>query len=110
MSISTHVLDTVEGRPAPGLAVRLSRRDGGGWQSVAEGQTDSDGRIRELGPSDLAEGEYQLSFATGAYFHAARMATFYPEVNVVFRMEGGASHLHVPLLLSPFGYTTYRGS
>ena len=103
MSVTTHVLDATAGRPAAGLAVRLSGLDGA---PLADGATDPDGRCA-LAPYDLEPGTYQLTFDTGGYF-AGR--TFYPSVTVTFRITDGGAHHHVPLLLSPWSYTTYRGS
>lgn len=99
-TLSTHVLDAGTGEPARGLAVAL---DG-----AAEAHTDTDGRIR-FG-TDLEPGTHRLTFATGAWFAAAGRDTFYPEVTVAFEVEAGRHHLHVPLLLSPYSYSTYRGS
>ena len=111
MSISTHVLDTAHGRPAAGLAVSLSRRNPGeSWSVVGRAVTDVEGRIKELSSVPLDGGEYRLEFATGAYFKASGIKAFYPEVSVVFVVAGGETHLHVPLLLSPFGYSTYKGT
>ena len=101
MSISTHVLDATAGRPAVGIAVRLSGMDG----PLATGHTDADGRCA-LVPYDLEPGDYELTFDTGGYF----AVTFYPSVTVAFRVVDGSAHHHVPLLLSPWSYTTYRGS
>ncbi|RJL23583.1 hydroxyisourate hydrolase [Bailinhaonella thermotolerans] len=102
MSLSTHVLDATRGRPAEGVAVRLETADG---VNLAEGRTDHDGRLRDWAPP-LTPGEvYRLVFDTGSYFGGQ---TFYPEVTVTFRL--GEGHHHVPLLLSPFAYSTYRGS
>jgi 5-hydroxyisourate hydrolase len=111
--ITTHVLDSVDGRPAAGVAVQLSARDGDGWAPLAEAITDADGRVSSLGPERVAPGDYRLRFDTGAYFAAGGIATFYPEVVITFRVEAGPAqetHCHVPLLLSPFAYSTYRGS
>ena len=109
MSISTHVLDTMRGTPAAGLDVALDRREpDGDWKEVGAASTDSDGRIRNLADDELDSGEYRLRFDTRPYFERSGLEAFYPEVAVVFTFEG--SHLHVPLLLSPFGYTTYRGT
>jgi len=106
--ITTHVLDAADGRPAAGIAVQLLARDGDAWTTIAEAVTDADGRATALGPERVAPGEYRLRFDTGAYFAANDTPTFYPEALVTFRVEEG--HCHVPLLLSPFAYTTYRGS
>lgn len=111
--ITTHVLDTARGRPAAGVPVKLeSRGEGGGWRVVAKGVTDADGRLRDLLPegSALAAGDYRLTFDAGAYFAAQGAEGFYTEVLVAFVVRDAAAHYHVPLLLSPYGYTTYRGS
>lgn len=108
--VTTHVLDAGTGRPAVGVAVRLEARNPDGWSAVAGGTTDDDGRIGELGPAELAPGVYRVSFDTGGYFAATGRTSFYPEVAVSFTVEDGAGHLHVPLLLSPYAYSTYRGS
>ncbi|MGH9246968.1 MAG: hydroxyisourate hydrolase [Acidimicrobiales bacterium] len=106
MGISTHVLDTAQGRPVAELRVGLSVRDGGRWEPVGIATTDADGRVAEL-LGDPAAGTYRLRFEVGAYLGADG---FYPEVTVVFRVVDPSQHYHVPLLLSPFGYSTYRGS
>ncbi len=110
MSISTHVLDVARGRPAGGIAVTLSRRKADGpWSVVGRAVTGADGRVKELSSVPLERGEYRLDFAAGAYFKASGVRTFYPEVSVVFVADATDTHLHVPLLLSPFGYSTYKG-
>lgn len=106
--ITTHVLDTMRGKPAAGIAVRLERRDGGSWFEVASSGTDADGRCRDLA-DNAPPGTYRLTFATGAYLHSAGRSSIYPEVEVVFECAGEA-HYHMPLLLSDNSYTTYRGS
>ena len=110
-AITTHVLDTSTGRPAVGVPVDLERSVGEQWEMVARAVTDDDGRVRTLvrGETVLPSGIYRLTFHTGLYFERANTPTFYPGVNVVFEVAD-ASHYHVPLLISPFGYTTYRGS
>jgi 5-hydroxyisourate hydrolase len=105
--ITTHVLDIARGCPAAGVAVALER--GPDWTGVASGRTGDDGRIGELG-SPGEPGLYRLRFDTAAYLEAAGMPAFFPEVTVQFTVERPEEHHHVPLLLSPFGYTTYRGS
>lgn len=114
--LSTHVLDTTNGWPAAGVAVTVTDADG---VLVASGRTDVDGRISSLGPDRLAPGEWTLSFATGAYWAALDTGTFHPRVTVTITVpekpdgltpDDPAPHLHVPLLLSPFAYSTYRGS
>ena len=109
MSLSTHVLDAVEGRSAAGLDVALEVLGETGWRSVTAGCTDGDGRIAAFDGAALA-GTYRLVFATGAWSAAAGRTTFYPEVVVTFAVTDPAAHHHVPLLLSPFAYSTYRGS
>ncbi|WP_433799532.1 hydroxyisourate hydrolase [Actinomycetospora sp. CA-084318] len=104
MSLSTHVLDAVMGAPAAGLAVALER-DG---EVLVRARTDDDGRVRDLGAP--VAGRHRLTFDTGAWFAAAGRATFYPEVVVTFEVTDPEAHHHVPLLLSPFAYSTYRGS
>jgi 5-hydroxyisourate hydrolase len=108
--ISTHVLDTSSGRPAAGVSLVLERAADAGWEAIARGVTDADGRARELLSSAAERGRYRLTFDTGAYFRARGVAGLYPEVVVTFAVERGEDHYHVPLLLSPYGYSTYRGS
>ena len=110
--ITTHVLDTARGRPAAGVPVTLESKGGGGWTLVGRGTTDADGRLRDLLPEGqtLASGLYRLTFDTSAYFSSHGVEGFYPEVAVTFRVADAAQHYHVPLLLSPYGYSTYRGS
>lgn len=110
--ITTHVLDTARGRPASGVPVTLEAKGEDGWRLLGRGATDADGRLRNLAPADfvLTEGEYRLTFDAGAYFGAIGSSGFYTEVVVSFVVRDAAVHYHVPLLLSPYGYTTYRGS
>jgi 5-hydroxyisourate hydrolase len=127
-AISTHVLDTVTGKPGAGVKVRLEMMQGGGWieavdghephervldspggwVEVATGATDGDGRCRDLAPSALA-GLYRLTFDTGIYLQQFGRASIYPEISITFRCDG-EGHYHLPLLLSNNSYTTYRGS
>jgi 5-hydroxyisourate hydrolase len=112
MSLSTHVLDTAQGRPARGVPVVLSAQGPGGWTELARGSTDGDGRIASLLPPGamVATGTaLRLRFDTAAYFSALGVQAFYPFVEVVFIVQD-SGHYHIPLLLSPFGYSTYRGS
>jgi 5-hydroxyisourate hydrolase len=108
--ITTHVLDAVSGSPADGIAVALWRVEGDAADRLADATTDADGRVKDLGPAALEPGTYRLTFATGAYFAARGVATFYPSVTIDFLVEQGRDHYHVPCLLSPFAYSTYRGS
>lgn len=109
--LTTHVLDTSTGRPAAGVAIVLERRDGDAFRELARGVTNDDGRVADLLPPDsLVAGVYRLSFATAAYFAASGRPSFYPEVTIAFEVTQPTEHHHVPLLLSPFGYSTYRGS
>lgn len=107
--ITTHVLDLARGRPAAGLPVELLHEE----RVIGSGHTDADGRLRDLLPASarLAAGRYRLVFTTGPYLEAASGdRAFFPRVAIDFEIDGAAEHYHVPLLLSPFGYTTYRGS
>jgi 5-hydroxyisourate hydrolase len=112
-TISTHVLDTALGRPAAGVSVTLERLGSRAMEiPIGVGETDGDGRLRDLLPvgQSLDIGDYRLRFHIGAYFAAAGRETFYPSVTVEFRVTDAAAHYHVPLLVSPYGYSTYRGS
>ena len=106
MSLSTHVLDAVTGRPAAGMRVVVERRAGAGWDQATERRTDADGRVADLA-GRLEAGVHRLRFDVESYLGPD---CFYPEVAVTFRVVDPAAHLHVPLLLSPFAYSTYRGS
>jgi 5-hydroxyisourate hydrolase len=107
--ITTHVLDTSTGRPVAGVAVGLEANRSGTWHPVASSITDADGRCRDLGPDDVDHGVYRLTFATGEWFAARGFEAFHPEISVTFEVRD-ARHHHVPLLVAPFGYSTYRGS
>jgi 5-hydroxyisourate hydrolase len=119
-TLSTHILDTTLGRPAAGVPVLLERvRDAKGdsasdprEQKLGGGTTDEDGRLKDFiaAGGTLGEGTYRLRFDVGDYFAKRARPTFYPEVVVIFRVGPGDEHYHVPLLISPFGYSTYRGS
>jgi 5-hydroxyisourate hydrolase len=112
-TISTHILDTSRGRPATAVSVALEVLNAGeGWSRLAESETDADGRVSEFGVSEtqLLPGTYRLVFAVSKYFESLQQQTFYPEVVVTFLIEATTEHYHVPLLISPFGYSTYRGS
>lgn len=115
--ITTHVLDAASGRPAEGITVRLEAAPeiaegttGQGWSLVASSRTNDDGRVPQLGPETLVPGSYRLVFDTAEYFDRRDTVSFYPEVVIVFRVASAEQHYHVPVLLSPFAYSTYRGS
>ena len=109
--ITTHVLDLSSGRPAAGVRVTLTRSDDTGRTPVGTGVTDADGRLRDLAQATtMRPGVYELQFETGAYFRALGITSFHPRVTVTFEVSDAGQHHHLPLLISPFGYTTYRGS
>lgn len=112
-AITTHVLDTSRGSPASGVPVMLElEAEDGDWEMLGKGTTDADGRLRDLLPADepLTIGTYRLTFDTETYFRAHNVEGFYPYIVVVFSILDTDAHYHVPLLLSPYGYSTYRGS
>ena len=119
-TISTHVLDVSLGKPAAGVPVRIEHvRDAKGddghdlrYVTIGAGMTDSDGRLRDFltAGGSLAQGVYRLRFDVGEYFRITSRETFYPEIAVLFRVGLGDEHYHVPVLISPFGYSTYRGT
>ncbi len=105
--ITAHVLDAVVGSPAVGVEIELFDSAGA---SIASGRTDTDGRVNSLGPDQLPAGNYRIVFGTGDYFAARSQPTFFPEVAISFTVTADEPHYHIPLLLSPFAYSTYRGS
>lgn len=109
--ITTHVLDTSIGKPGEGILIQLQENRDNTWHTIAEGNTDQDGRIADLldDATTLPPAIYRMLFDTGNYFKAQNKQAFYPIVVIYFEMTD-ASHYHVPLLLNPFGYSTYRGS
>ena len=109
--LTTHVLDTSIGKPAKNIAIRLMNKVNDSWQTMAQGFTDADGRAGDLLPpgKNMSPGIYKLVFETGDYFIANNIKGFYPEVEIQFTINDD-SHYHVPLLINPFGYSTYRGS
>jgi 5-hydroxyisourate hydrolase len=111
-AITTHILDTSRGRPASGVVAVLEIRSGAEYRELGRGATDEDGRLRTLLPAGepLARGIYRLVFHTGAYFAAQAVECFYPEVTITFEVRAPEQHYHVPLLLNPYGFSTYRGS
>jgi len=111
--ISTHILDLNHGRPAMDVPVRLEKQNStGDWRLLTSSRTDHQGRCDQLLPEgeELSAGVYRLIFETGSYFAMQKTAALYPIVEVTFRVQDSESHFHIPLLLSPNGYTTYRGS
>ncbi len=111
-AITTHILDTTNGVPAAGVAASLERRShAAGWQLVAEGITDADGRINDImSPSDIfSPGHYRFVFEIGPYFLLKGIECFFPQISVGFVVKDSMQHYHIPLLLSPFGYSVYRG-
>lgn len=110
--LSVHVLNTSTGLPSQGVKVSLERRVGSEWRLLSRAMTDSDGRIRGLYPAAqaLQQGHYRVTFETGAWFAQRGEQSFFPEVSVVFVLNEGVKHTHIPLLISPFGYSTYRGN
>ncbi len=112
MGISTHILDTTLGRPAADVAVTLERLDGGSWILVGQDTTNTDGRAKGLVREGAAirAGSYRLTFAVASYFEKLTIQSFYPSITITFLVRDPSEHFHVPLLLNPHGYTTYRGS
>ena len=110
--ITTHVLDTTRGQPAANLPITLFKEQGDAWQELATGMTNQDGRIGGLLDEGikLAAGIYRMHFNTKAYFDTKQEKGFYPYVDIVFELDAGGSHYHIPLLLTAYGYSTYRGS
>jgi 5-hydroxyisourate hydrolase len=110
--ISTHVLNTASGKPAAGVAVVLQYQAGKNWEELGRSLTDLQGRAADLYPAKkpLQMGIYRVVYETGVYFKGQGTKTFFPQVEIIFEVEKTDEHYHVPLLLSPFGYSTYRGS
>jgi 5-hydroxyisourate hydrolase len=110
--ITTHVLDVSRGKPASSISVLLELQTANGsWKELGKGTTDSDGRLKNLlEPGKLETGTYRLTFDTAAYFAERKIESLYPKVDIVFEVRNAREHYHIPLLLSPFGYSTYRGS
>jgi len=110
--ITSHVLDTAAGKPADGIVISLQQQVGDSWKKLGSGETNSDGRVADFtGSNDaLPAGIYKLTFQLTEYFARTNTPTFYPHADVTFQIEGNGQHYHVPLLLNPFGFSTYRGS
>ena len=110
-AITTHVLDTSLGAPVSGLSVSLAVLEAGVFRELGRAVTDADGRVKHWpGAATFSSGVYRLSFETGAHYASLERASFYERVEIQFRVIDAGQHYHVPLLLSPFGYSTYRGS
>jgi 5-hydroxyisourate hydrolase len=109
--ITSHVLDTSRGQPAVDLKIELHQKSGEGWKFVGGGLTDTNGRCNALmSNAPFVAGTYRLMFHAGAYYKSQKLETFYTEIPVIFEVRDANGHYHVPLLISPFGYSTYRGS
>ncbi len=110
--LSVHVLNLQDGLPSPGVKVLLEKQDGKNWTELNSGTTNAQGRIPALFPEGktLEKGNYRVTFKTGEWFAAQKTATFFPEVPVIFAVDGTVPHYHIPLLLSSYGFSTYRGN
>ncbi|WP_210451865.1 hydroxyisourate hydrolase [Pantoea ananatis] len=109
-TISTHILDTALGKPAPGVAMLLEQLGAQGWVTCARGITDNDGRLKDLTPEPLAPGQYRLTAAIGEYFRTGGRETLYVSAQIDFVLTESTSHYHLPFLISPWSWSTYRGS
>jgi 5-hydroxyisourate hydrolase len=110
--ITSHILDTSVGKPAEGVLITLMQQEGDDWQVLGSGETNADGRVADFkyDKGKLPGGVYKLNFALSDYYSAMKRSSFYPFVDVVFEIDSDGQHYHVPLLLNPYGYSTYRGS
>ena len=108
--ITSHVLDTSLGKPAAAISITLERANGQDWTAIGQGVTDDDGRVANLAGETAMAGEYRITFEVANYFAMQSMNAFYPRVRIEFSIADPNQHYHVPLLLNPFGYSTYRGS
>ncbi len=110
--LSVHVLNLQDGLPSPGVQVLLEQQNGKDWMPLNSGTTNAQGRITALFPEGkaLEKGNYRVTFKTGDWFAAHKIASFFPEVPVIFAVDGTVPHYHIPLLLSPYGFSTYRGN
>lgn len=109
VKITTHILDTSVGKPAQNVQLKLYLQAGDGWSEVGAGVTNADGRVANLTEQELSKGIYRLHFITKPYYDQRQIATFYPYIDIIFEITE-SQHYHVPLLINPFGYSTYRGS
>ncbi len=110
MGISTHILDTTLGHPAKGVTVTLEIQQGSSWKEVGSGITNDDGRVKPLLEQIPTPGNYRIGFEVAGYFEKLGVEAFYPHVSIEFRVKAVSEHYHVPLLLNPYGFSTYRGS
>lgn len=110
--LSVHILDLQSGQPSAGVGVILEARDGQQWRTIGQAVTDAQGRVRALYPASkpLAAGAYRIVFKTGEHYARLRQSTFFDQIPVEFKVDNTAQHYHIPLLLSPYGYSTYRGN
>ena len=109
--ITSHVLDTSLGKPAEGITIELeTKTESGDWYASGLGTTDADGRVSNLITGEFKPGEYRITFEVEEYFDSKNVESFYPTVRIEFHVKDASQHYHVPLLLNPFGYSTYRGS
>jgi 5-hydroxyisourate hydrolase len=110
--LSVHVLNLQDGLPSPGINVTLEKQDGKNWDMLNSASTNEQGRIPGLYPEGqaLEKGIYRVTFKTGEWFKAHKIPSFFPEVPVIFEVDGAVAHYHIPLLLSPYGFSTYRGN
>lgn len=110
--LSVHVLNLQDGLPSPGVNVTLEKQDGKNWDMLNSAATNEQGRVTGLYPEgqNLEKGTYRVTFKTGEWFKAHKVASFFPEVPVIFEVDGTVPHYHIPLLLSPYGFSTYRGN
>lgn len=108
--ITSHVLDTSIGKPAAGIGISLHRKNDDAWAAIGDAVTDDDGRVASLTGNTCEPGHYQITFAVADYFERRNVESFYPVIKIEFTVVDAAQHYHVPLLLNPFGFSTYRGS
>ncbi|QOL51188.1 hydroxyisourate hydrolase [Massilia litorea] len=110
--LSVHILDLQSGQPTPGVAVTLEQQDKGEWRALGSAVTDAQGRVRALYPAGkaLASGAYRIVFKTGEHYARLRQPTFFEQIPIEFKVADTTQHYHIPLLLSPYGYSTYRGN
>lgn len=110
--LSVHVLNLQDGLPSAGVSVVLEKQEGNKWTQLSEGVTNEQGRIPALYPKDgaIEKGNYRVTFKTGQWFEQHKTSTFFPEIPVIFKADGSVPHYHIPLLVSPYGFSSYRGN